>query len=194
MDGSERMSDDRTNGGTERVEDEQTARAGGDAGAQAEAAAGTDAELWRIQDELEAVNERHLRLAAEFDNFRKRTERERGESWGRAQAELVKRLLDVLDDLQRYAEIEPEQATVESLLEGTRLVEKKFRHSLESAGLEAIAAEGEFFNPSIMEAMMTVPTDKPEEDEMVAAVFQKGYRFKDVLVRPARVQVKQFGG
>lgn len=165
-----------------------------DAGEADDESDGVAAEVQRIQDEMRSLNDRHLRLAAEFDNFRKRTDRERRELSGRAQADLVKRLLDVLDDLQRYASQDPAGSNAETLIEGAQLVEKKFRHALESAGLETIAAEGEFFNPETMEALMTVPTDKPEEDEMVAAVFQKGYRFGDVLVRPARVQVKQLGG
>ena len=147
-----------------------------------------------LQNEYRALNDRLLRLAAEFDNYRKRTERERAELWTRAQADLMKRLLDTLDDLQRYAATDPQQTSTEALLEGAHLVEKKLRHALESAGLETIAAEGEFFNPASMEAMMTVPTERQEEDESVAAVLQKGYRFKDVLIRPARVQVRKYEG
>ena len=141
--------------------------------------------------EHRALQDRHLRLAAEFDNYRKRNERERTELWGRAQGDLAKRLLDVLDDLQRYASAD-ESMSAASLVEGARLVEKKMRHALESAGLEPIAAEGEFFDPATMEALMTVPTEAQEEDDQVASVFQNGYRFKDVLIRPARVQVKKY--
>lgn len=147
-----------------------------------------------LRAELDALNDRHLRLAAEFDNYRKRSERERTELWSRAQAELIGRLLEVLDDLQRVAAVDVEQATAASLLEGVELVEKKFRHALETAGLEPILAEGEFFNPSVMEALMTVPADSAEEDDMVADVFQKGYRFQGHLIRPARVRVKKYEG
>jgi molecular chaperone GrpE len=153
---------------------------------------GAAAELAALQRELEALNDRYLRLAAEFDNYRKRIERERAELWTRAQAELVTRLLEVLDDLQRVSEFDAESATAQSLLEGAQLVEKKMRHVLESGGLEPIQAEGEFFNPETMEALMTVPAEHPEEDEVVVQVFQKGYRFKGHLIRPARVQVKKY--
>lgn len=152
----------------------------------------TTRELSRLQAELGSLNERHLRLAAEFDNYRKRIGREREELRTRAQADLVKRLLEVLDDLQRVAEYDEQAASVSALLEGVRLVEKKFRHVLESDGLEPIQAQGEFFNPTTMEAIMTVPAEHPEEDEVVADVFQKGYRFHDVLIRPARVRVKKY--
>ena len=131
-----------------------------------------------LRAELDALTDRHLRLAAEFDNYRKRTERERVEIGTRAQAELVTRLLEVLDDLQRVTELEEDSASVASVLEGVRLVEKKFRRTLEGAGLEPIEAEGEIFDPLTMEALMTLPADRPGDDDRVADVFQKGYRFR----------------
>ena len=147
-----------------------------------------------MRSELESLNDRYLRLAAEFDNYRKRTERERAEQSVRARAEVVTGLLEVLDDLQRVVELGEEKATIASLYEGFVLVEKKFRRALEAVGLEPIQAEGEFFNPTSMEALMTVPTDVPEEDDMVADVFQKGYRFGEILIRPARVRAKKHEG
>lgn len=158
-----------------------------------EVAADTQAQLEGLQKDLEALNERHLRLAAEFDNYRKRIERERTELWARAQADLVKQLLDTLDDLQRVIDVDATGATAASVVEGVALIEKKLRHALESAGLEPIDPAGEFFNPATMEALMTVPAEHPEEDDVVADVFQKGYRFKDHLIRPARVRVKKYG-
>lgn len=146
-----------------------------------------------LQAELEALNDRHLRLAAEFDNYRKRAKREREEIRLRGEADLVAKLLDPLDDLLRVAAFEQE-GTVESLLEGVRLVEKKLRRVLEGEGLEPIQAEGEFFNPETMEAIMTAPAEHPEEDDVVDQVFQRGYRFHGSLVRPARVRVKKYEG
>lgn len=145
-----------------------------------------------MAEELESLRDRYLRLAAEFENYRRRVDRERSEFRVRAQSEIVLPLLDLLDDLQRVAAMDHGATTVESILEGVQLIEKKFRHALESQGLEPIEAEGEFFNPSTMEALMTLPAEHPEEDDQVADVFQKGYRFKDLLIRPARVRVKKF--
>lgn len=71
-------------------------------------------------------------------------------------------------------------------------MEKKFRAVLESAGLESMEAEGKPFDPELMEALMTVPTTDPGEDDRVADVFQKGYRFNGTLVRPARVRVLKY--
>jgi len=152
----------------------------------------TAALVAQLRGEIEALTDRHLRLAAEFDNYRRRVERERAEFRVRAQAELVTPLLDLLDDLQRVAELDSGRTSVAAVLEGVQLIEKKFRHLLESEGLEPIVAEGEFFNPSTMEALMTVPAETPEEDDMVADVFQRGYRFKELLIRPARVRVKKY--
>ncbi len=151
---------------------------------------GVAAEVDGLRDELQALNDQHLRLAAEFDNYRKRNERDRQVLATRLQRDLVSSLLDVLDDLQRIAHSSPDMDT-DAVLEGVGLVEKKFVSILESAGLEPIDAEGQRFDPEIMEALMMVPTDDPARDDHVADVFQKGYRFRDAMVRPARVRVWQ---
>ncbi len=146
------------------------------------------------EPELAASRDRYLRLAAEFDNYRKRVERERSETWNRAQGQFAEKLLDALDDLQRVAHFNPETATTQSLLEGVQMVERKLLRALEAAGVEEVEAEGVRFDPTAHEALMTVPADSREEDDTVADVFQKGYRFKGALLRPARVRVKRFEG
>lgn len=152
----------------------------------------TEARLDALRGEFDELNDRHLRLAAEFDNYRKRTERQGRERRVRAQADLAGGLLEALDDLERVTGQEPDEAAAEAVLEGARLVEKKLRRALEEAGLEPVEADGEPFDPAIMEALTTVPTEDPEEDELVADVFQRGYRFQDLLVRPARVRVHRY--
>lgn len=145
-------------------------------------------------DEVAALRERHLRLAADFDNFRKRVERERGESWVRAQAQLLERLLEPLDDLARVADYDPATTPAGALHEGCEMVEKKFLRAMEAAGMEEIEADGRPFDPTIHEALTTVPAESAEDDNMVAQVYQKGYRLKGVLLRPARVVVKKHQG
>ena len=157
----------------------------------AEDAAQIESDLEQLQTELNAARDRHLRLAAEFDNYRKRVARDQSENVARAQANLLVKLVDVLDDLERVAH-HSENATIESLTQGVELVERKLRQTLESAGLERIAAEDASFDPATMEALMTVPTNSPEEDDTVADVFQPGYRYQGVLLRPARVRVKKY--
>lgn len=149
-------------------------------------------EVERLRQELESLNDRHLRLAAEFDNFRRRSHSEMGQSGTRAQAALVAELLDVLDDLERVTSLEPEEATVASVLEGVELVERKLHRTLEEAGLESIDAQDGPFDPNSMEAMMKEPAESEEEDETVARVLQKGFHFKGHLVRPARVSVRKY--
>lgn len=154
-------------------------------------AAGLEAEASALQADFDVLNDRHLRLAAEFDNFRRRARNEMRESGERAQAELVRRLVDSLDDLQRVLELDPESTTVPALLEGLGLVERKLMRALEEAGVEVVDAEGKAFDPEAMEAVMRVPAESEEEDDHVDQVFQKGYRLKNQLVRPARVSVRK---
>lgn len=158
------------------------------------ATAAGDVELERARDELAALNDRHLRLAAEFDNYRRRTERERADTWSRSQADLTSGLLDALDDLGRVAHVDAESTSVGALLDGVQLVERKLQRVLAAAGLEEIDAQDKRFDPATMEALVMVDADSPEQDDTVAGVLQKGYRFKGQLLRPARVQVRKYHG
>lgn len=151
------------------------------------------AEVEELRGELSQLSDRHLRLAAEFDNYRKRTERDRQTLAARLQVDLVSSLLEVVDDLERVAETGA-GTTAAAVVEGIRLVEKKFLSVLAAAGLEPIDAEGDPFDPAVMEAVATVPTDDPAEDHRVADVFQRGYRLGEILVRPARVRVLSYEG
>lgn len=142
-----------------------------------------------LRAERDRVRDRHLRLAADFDNYRKRTEDRLRQRWDRAQADLVSRLLEPLDDLLRVTALEPGNASVEAIVEGVDLVERKFFRVLEEAGVEVVDPEGEAFDPNTMEAMMRVHAGSDEEDDMVERVFQRGYTFRGQLIRPARVSV-----
>src|SRR3989442_9752040 len=104
-----------------RVEEEQTP---------ADAAAAAEPEA----SELAELKDKYLRLAAEYDNFRKRALKERAELWTRAQADLVQRLVDALEDLSRFAHIEPSEQTAKTIHDGVDLVERKIRKELEAAG------------------------------------------------------------
>ncbi|MFZ5625583.1 MAG: nucleotide exchange factor GrpE [Gemmatimonadota bacterium] len=143
----------------------------------------------RLEQQLAEATDRHLRLMAEFDNFRKRIAKERNELADRAQAAFVLRLLEVLDDMDRLVAGDPDQMPYDALREGTLLVDRKLRKELEAAGLERIDPVGQRFDPSLHEAVSVVPPPTPEQDHIVRATFQTGYRFKGALVRPARVEV-----
>lgn len=142
--------------------------------------------------ELEELRDKHLRLAAEFDNYRKRTRRELSGQREQAQAELAGELLEVLDDFTRITESAREGTSAEALLEGVEMVERKLRKVLEDAGLRAVEAEGERFDPRAHEALTTTPVDDPDEDGVVSQVLVRGYRFGDRLLRPARVEVQKY--
>lgn len=146
----------------------------------------------RLMDELEELRDRHLRLAAEFENYRKRTRQELLKTRELGRADLAGRLLEPLDDLRRIGDFSEESATFEALHEGVALVERKLMKQLREAGLEPIEAQGERFDPNEHEALSSVPTDDPDEDQTVAEVFEPGYRFGDRLLRPARVVVRTY--
>lgn len=141
-----------------------------------------------LQNEVAELKDRHLRLAAEFDNYRKRITRERADLTDRAQASFVAKLLDVLDDMDRLVASDP-ATPLPALREGLSAVDRKLWKDLEEAGVEKIDPVGSAFDPSLHEAVSTVPAPDQSLAHTVSATFQPGYRFKGVLVRPARVQV-----
>ncbi len=143
----------------------------------------------RLTSELAEAKDRYIRLAADFDNFRKRVQRERTETWARAQADVVANVLDALDDFGRVTGIDREQANVRDVLDGVELVERKLLHELESAGLVRVGAPGEPFDPNLHEAVGTLLAPSPDQEGTIAAVFQAGYQFGGAMLRPARVQV-----
>ncbi|MDE0897917.1 MAG: nucleotide exchange factor GrpE [Longimicrobiales bacterium] len=142
-----------------------------------------------VQEEFAKLNDRHLRLVAEFNNFKRRSEQERLSAWSRAQADLVENFLDVLDDLHRVADLDLSNATVEAIMEGIDLVERKFVRTISDAGIEMLDPSGQKFDPEVMEAMIRVPAESDDQVDNVSQVFQKGYSLKGILVRPARVSV-----
>lgn len=175
-------------------DDDSGAAAGSDASADsldepADADADAD-ELRAVTEERDQWKDRHLRLAADFDNYRKRSEDRIRSGWDRAQADLAERLLEPLDDLERLTDLGGDvPSTAESVVEGAGLVGRKFRGILKDAGLSVVDPTGERFDPNTMEAMMRTPAESDDDDEKVERVFQKGYAFKGRLLRPARVSV-----
>jgi molecular chaperone GrpE len=142
----------------------------------------------KLERDLAELKDRHLRLAAEFDNYRKRSSRERAELADRAQASFVAKLIDVLDDLDRLVASDP-STPLPALREGLSAVDRKLWKQLEDAGVERIDPVGTTFDPALHEAVSTTPATDRSREHTVSATFQPGYRFKGALVRPARVQV-----
>lgn len=145
-----------------------------------------------LEAELAELKDRHLRLAAEFENFRKRTRKEADAGRTMAQAQLVQQILPTLDDLARVADTPHETTTVQALDEGIELILRNLRKQLGDAGLARIEALDQPFNPERHQAIMTTPVDDPALDETVSRVFQEGYEFLGRLVRPAQVEVRRY--
>jgi len=141
-------------------------------------------------EEVAAVQDRLLRLAADFENFRKRTLREKEEAWRYGHQNLVKDLLATVDNLERAIEHArgSEGGDLEGLLQGVELVLHELLGVLGQYGLEEIDAEGRPFDPAFHEAMVQQP-DPSVAPNTVLQVYQKGYRLRDRLLRPARVVV-----
>ena len=143
---------------------------------------------------MDEQRDKYLRLAAEYDNFRKRMTRERTEASTRGQAELIRHIMDALDDLARFAHVDPDSAEAKTVVQGVEMVERKLLKALQTAGLTIVSPVNESFNPELHEAVATEPAAAPEDDHVVSRVVQPGYVFNGQLLRPARVVVKQWNG
>jgi molecular chaperone GrpE len=166
----------------------------GDEGAESEEEMTGDDRATELERELTLERDKYLRLVAEFDNFRKRMMKERFEAEARGQSELVRHMLDPLDDIARFAHVDPATTESATVVEGVALVEKKLDKSLRAAGLEIINPVGEKFDPAMHEAVAIEPAAKSDLDGTVAQVYQVGYAFKGQMLRPARVVVRQYQG
>ena len=153
----------------------------------------TRAELKRLQAELSEAQEALARRQADFENYRKRIERERGETYSRIVAEVAGKLLPVVDNLSRALEAERSVEASESkefrhFLHGVELISKQLNDVLEAFGIKPIVAVGERFDPHIHEAVVTEASDEYEPDTVIFEM-QRGYRIGDRLLRPSMVKV-----
>jgi molecular chaperone GrpE len=152
------------------------------------------AELEEARIETEELKDRHLRLAAEFDNFRRRTRQEQLQLRALAQADIARSVLPTLDDLARWRDIPNESTSVEALDQGLDLILRNLAKALEEHGVQRIEAENEVFDPEWHQALMTSEASQPDEDQTISRVFLNGYRLGDLLVRPAQVEVRNWEG
>jgi molecular chaperone GrpE len=189
--------DDPAIGGNGAAEDELTeidatgeAEAGGPLTAELVA---SRAELKRLQTALAEAQDAVLRRQADFENYRKRVERERTDTYNRVVADTARKLLPVMDNLTRALDAErsvesSESAEFRHFLHGVQLISKQLSEVLESFGVQPIPAVGERFDPHIHEAVVTEPSDEHEPDTVVEELA-RGYRIGDRLLRPAMVKV-----
>ena len=140
------------------------------------------------QEKYETLNNQYIRLAADFDNFRKRQEAERESLLKYGAESTVKKLIEVLDNFDRGIKAIETVEDCEKVKECYNLAYKNFNDVLSKIGLEVIKAEGEQFDPNLHEAVMQTPTDEKPEN-IIIAELQKGYKLGDKVLRPTLVNV-----
>jgi molecular chaperone GrpE len=151
------------------------------------------AELKRLQAELAEAKDASARRQADFENYRKRIERDKGEAHNRIVGDVARKLLPVLDNLSRALDAERSVQNRESkefrhFLHGIELINKQLSDVLESFGITPIDAVGHRFDPHVHEAVVTEPSDEYEPD-MVIEEIARGYKLGDRLLRPSMVKV-----
>ena len=151
------------------------------------------AELKRLQAELAEAKDAAARRQADFENYRKRIDRDRGESHNRIVGDVARKLLPVLDNLTRALDAERSVQNRESkefrhFLHGIELISKQLNDVLESFGITPIDAVGQRFDPHFHEAVVTEPSDKYEPDTVIEEIA-RGYKLGDRLLRPSMVKV-----
>ena len=143
----------------------------------------------KLKDELSQANDKYLRLYAEFDNFRRRTQKERADERSNAGKEVIVSLLPVLDDFERAAKAMENSTDVNAVKEGVALVQHKLKNILTQKGLKEMASKGETFDAEIHEAITNIPAPTDDLKGKVVDELEKGYYLNDKVVRFAKVVV-----
>ncbi|MEC0255448.1 nucleotide exchange factor GrpE [Paenibacillus lautus] len=146
------------------------------------------AELEKLQAEVLEHQQRTLRVQADFDNFRRRTQKEKEDLGKYASSKLITELLPVIDNFERALQASEENPEFESFSKGVSMIFRQLESVLATEGLTAMKSVGEPFNPEYHQAIMQVESDEYEEGIVVEEV-QKGYMLKDKVLRPAMVKV-----
>lgn len=145
-------------------------------------------ELTRLKAEAEETQQRLVRAQADFDNFRRRTQREKEDLAKYASMKLITELVPVIDNFERAMATVPEGTETESFAKGIQMILRQLETVLASEGLAAMETVGQPFNPEFHQAIMQVDSEEHEEGIVVEEV-QKGYMLKDKVLRPAMVKV-----
>lgn len=147
------------------------------------------AQIVALTAEKAALYDKLLRRQAEFENYRKRVDRERAELYQHGRDDVLLQFLPVVDNFERaLSSLESSEGDAEALRNGVELIHKQFKDALSKFGLEAVEAVGQTFDPHVHEAVTTEATDKHKENTVIQE-FQRGYRIGDRLLRPAKVKV-----
>lgn len=146
-------------------------------------------ETEKIREELEAMKDKYLRLVAEFDNFRRRTAKERVELMQTAGKDVLQALLPVLDDTERATKQLKASDDVESIKEGVMLVFSKFQSVLQQQGLKRMESVGQTFDAELHEAITEVPVNEEEKKGKIIDEIEPGYYLNNKIIRHAKVVV-----
>ena len=152
----------------------------------------TKEEVNPLQEKYDTLNNQYIRLAADFDNYRKRQEQEKEALLKYGAESTLKKMIEVLDNFERGLKAIETVEDCEKVKECYNLAYKNFKDVLTKAGLEAIKAEGETFDPNLHEAVMQTPSTEHPEHTIIAEL-QKGYKLGDKVLRPTLVNVATEG-
>lgn len=144
-----------------------------------------------LEDKHKELNDKYLRIHAEFDNYRKRTNKEKLEIIGTANAGLLKDLIPVIDDFERAIANNDEVDDIDSVKEGFKLIFNKYKTTLESKGLKGMDSIGQPFDSELHEAIANVPAPSKKMRGKVVDAVEKGYCLGDKVIRYAKVVVGQ---
>ena len=148
-------------------------------------------EMARLETEIAELKDKYLRQAAEFDNYRKRTLKEKTELILNGGEKIITSLLPVLDDMERAQQNIEKSDDIEALKEGTNLVFKKLMTVLESAGLQKIDTDGKDFDTDVHEAIAMIPATTDDQKGKVIDCVQAGYKLNEKVIRHAKVAIGQ---
>ena len=145
-------------------------------------------ELAKKEEELNALKDRYMRTLAEYENYRKRTEKEKADIYTYAVKDVMTKMLPILDNLERGLALIPEESKADPVAEGMDKICKQFQKTLQDIGVKPIEAEGKEFDPNLHNAVMHVEDENLGEN-VVAEELQKGYTYKESVVRHSMVKV-----
>jgi len=172
----------------ETVVDSEHTEANGDTSEQTTEQVVSKEELDRVQAHADDQTQRLLRAQADFDNFRRRTQKEKEDLAKYASAQLITDLIPVIDNFERAMATKPDHPELESFGKGIDMIFRQLSDVLKSAGLTTMETVGQPFNPEFHQAVMQVESDEHEEG-IIVEELQKGYVLKDKVLRPAMVKV-----
>jgi molecular chaperone GrpE len=140
------------------------------------------------QEDLQLLQEKYLRLAAEFENYKRRAQRDQSDSIRFGNESLLKNLLPIIDNLERAIQFAKDAGTSGALLEGVELTHKQFLETVGKLGVRQISSQGSSFDPAVHQAVIQVESENAKPNTVVEE-FQKGYFLHDRILRPAMVSV-----